>query len=668
MARPHHRGLLLLCLLLAGQAAAAPAVGDAALAEFRRIAALAGAAPEQALQQAEAWRRRVEGGSASLTERRYMLRSLGAVQRSAGRYDQAAVAYSQALAIDDADPTLADALQFELGVTYGLAGLHAEALEAFRAALPGYQARADWQRVSGLLGNIGNELDAAGDIAGARDHYERALALKRQHGLDRGISGLLNNLADYDLQLGDAEAAARRLAEAITAAQAASEPEPASEAIARGNRVNALAALQRFGEAEAELAALDALSVSAQPRLRALREEVQATLLRARAAAPDRSAVLRQRQREAALASTLRALDIAAAIDEPRRRVRLLRLASDLAAELGDWQGALGYTREAERESLAQEQRQQRDRHAVLAARYQQARREQELAELRGLELAQRNDLGRQRLWLLLAASVIFLVLLLALLQRRRIRHQRRLEIQLQAHNRALGEALDRAETQRRRAEQLARSHTRLLRLAGDDLRAPVLHLRSLAERLLVGQRSDPALAPSLAALAESAAELMRVSEQMIETGAEALAAPADAEVDLAALLADLLEEAAQRAPTTRGALVLQPDSVGFARIDGSRLQLLLHELLQLLLADVLGGERRQLAVRQGGDHVDVLLDDPGSRLWRRLREEVEADAAPETSLGTLWIRRAIAALGAELDPVAGEPPRLRLRLHLAAQ
>lgn len=659
-------GPLLLCLLLAGQAAAAPSVGTVALGEFRRIAALASTAPEQALQQAEAWRRRVEGSSAGPTERRYMLRSLGAVQRSAGRYDQAAVAFSQALAVDDGDPLLADALQFELGVTYGLAGLDAEALEAFRAALPGFEARGDWQRVSALLGNIGNVLDEAGDIAGAREHYERALALKRQHGIDRGISGLLNNLADYALEQGDARTAAALLGEAIGAAQSASEPEPVSEALARGNRVKALAALQRFGEAEAELAALDALPESAQPRLRALREEAQAELQRARAAAPDRSDTLRQRQREAALASTLRALDIAAGIDEPRRRVRLLRLASDIAAELGDWEGALGHARAAEREQLAQQQRQQRDRHAVLAARYQQARREQELAELRSIELGQRNDLARQRLWLLLAASVIVSVLVIALLQRRRIHAQRRLEIQLQAHNRALGDALDRTETQRRRAEQLARSHTRLLRLAGDDLRAPVLRLRSLAERLLVGQRNDPALAPALASLAESAAELMRVSEQMIETGAEALAAPADAEVDVAALLSDLLDEAAQRAPTTRGALVLQPDSAGVARVDGSRLQLLLHELLQLLLADLHGGERRQLAVRHDGGHVEVLLDDPGSRLWRRLREEAEADAATDASLGALWIRRAVAALGAQLDPVAGEPARLRLRLPVA--
>lgn len=47
-------GPLLLCLLLAGQAAAAPSVGTVALGEFRRIAALASTAPEQALQQAEA--------------------------------------------------------------------------------------------------------------------------------------------------------------------------------------------------------------------------------------------------------------------------------------------------------------------------------------------------------------------------------------------------------------------------------------------------------------------------------------------------------------------------------------------------------------------------------------------------------------------------------------
>lgn len=666
MPRLRSCGPLLLCLLLAGNVAAGPAVGAAALGEFRRIAALAATAPEQALQQAEAWRRRVEGGSVGPTERRYMLRSLGAAQRSAGHYDRAAVAFSQALAVDDGDPVLTDTLQFELGVTYGLAGLDAEALEAFRAALPGFEARGDWQRVSALLGNIGNVLDEAGDVAGAREHYERALALKRQHRIDRGISGLLNNLADYALEQGDAQTAAALLAEAIGAAQSASEAEPVSEALARGNRVKALAALQRFGEAEAELAALDALRESAQPRLRALREEAQAELQRARAAAPDRSDTLRRRQREAALASTLRALDIAAGIDEPRRRVRLLRLASDIAAELGDWEGALGHARAAEREQLAQQQRQQRDRHAVLAARYQQARREQELAELRGIEQGQRNDLARQRLWLLLAASVVVSVLAIALLQRRRIHAQRRLETQLQAHNRALGDALDRTETQRRRAEQLARSHTRLLRLAGDDLRAPVLRLRSLAERLLVNQRSDPTLAPALASLAESAAELMRVSEQMIETGAEALAAPADAEVDVAALLADLLDEAAQRAPTTRGALVLQPDSVGVARVDGSRLQLLLHELLQLLLADLQGGERRQLAVRHDGERVEVLLDDPGARLWRRLREEAEADAATDASLGALWIRRAVAALGAQLDPVAGEPARLRLRLAVA--
>jgi hypothetical protein len=639
--------LLLFCLACA---AAPGAVASSAEAEFTRIAALAAQQPEAALREAERWQHALAAG-ADASSRRYALRALGAALRSAGRYGEASLRFEEALAIADGDAALTDVLRFELGVTFGLAGLHADALEAFRAALPGFEARADWRRLSALLGNIGNELDAAGDRAGAREHYLRALALKREHRLDRGVGGLLNNLADLELAAGDAAAAADRLAKAIAAAQAAQEPEPQSEALARGNRVIALAALGRFAEAEDELAAFDRLDAGSTPRLQALREEAAAVLLRARAAAPDRPEAQRRQLRDAAYAGVQRALQVAAGIDEPRRRARLQRLASELAAEQANWQVALAHSRAAEQEQAAEEARRQRLRETTLAARYRQARQERELAALRAAESLREATLARQRQGLAVAAAGAVLLLLLALLQQRRIRVQRRLERGLQAHNRALGDALDQADAQRQRAEQLAHSHRRLLRLAGDELRAPLLRLRGATERLLVGGQEANREPGRLAALSAAVADLLRVSEQLVEAGSEVLHAPAQAAVDVAALIAELHAQAIGRAPTPHDRLRLAVAGPCVARVDGSRLQLLLQELLQWLLDDTRWHERRVLRLDVVDDRVQVSWPDPHGRLQRRLGAGGEAGAEVVPALGALWVRRTVEALGGELLP-----------------
>jgi signal transduction histidine kinase len=641
-AAPCCRVLICAALCLAQPSWAAPDV--TAQARYRQIAEGLMNAPEAARADVEAWRREI-AGNGSPDERAGLHRSLAAVHRIAARHDQAAVELNlalQALA-DTPDSTQVPLAQTELAISYALSGLHSESIPLLRAALKRFEADADWPRASAVLTNLGNSLDAAGDLRGAREHYARALAMKREQGIERGVSALLNNLSGYDAAAGDNAAAVAKLREAV--ALAAAGGEAVSESLALANLVEVLANQGDYVAAESALEALDRLPTTQIPQRLAARHEAEA-ILRRREAAATQLPAMRQAKLDSAAAAVAAALQIAQGIDEPLRRAQLLRLASEIDAERGDHARALDRRVAAEAEQVAHEARLQRDRLTVLAARYEQARQAAELAELRA------RDLRQQTLLLLLLAAVIAVVGYAGWLWQG-ARGRRREQQRLQAHNEALGVALDRAEAQQRRAERLADQHGRLLQRVGDELREPLMRMRGAAERLLVQSEDPDSLRRTLAGIAESANALIRTSEQMIESGGgEASGAAQAPPVELRELLRGVLADLEASGRGAGAALhLIEDDRSCRTQVDGGRLQLLLMELLQLASRSYADRQRLQVSLVAAADGPRLALDDPSEVLRRRLQQNCgAADGGGEPSLGLLWIHRTIEALGARLE------------------
>src|SRR5690606_6640534 len=111
--------------------------------------------------------------------------------------------------------------------------------------------------------NLGNSLGNLGDVAGARRHYERALALtlKQSHGIDNGVGVIherLAELADAEGDLGAAEAASYRALEAFARA-----PAPAMESQTRSSLAQLLARQQRHEAAMEQIGHAERLALAA---------------------------------------------------------------------------------------------------------------------------------------------------------------------------------------------------------------------------------------------------------------------------------------------------------------------------------------------------------------------------------------------------------------------
>lgn len=659
--------------------AVAVLAGGAARADDARRQALAALIvddPVQAELQARDWLREAsEAGD--LRGQGYARHSLGAALRARGRYDLSAIELEAAIAIARraGDEDLRALSAAHLGVTYSLAGMHGDALAAYQAAAEVYRAREEWQRLSAMLTNLGNALSESGNDAAAELHYRQSLELKREHGIQRGVATVLANLGEVARDHGDVEQAVVLLREAI--AEADKEGDPFPKASALSVLAEVLAGKAEFAAAEQALQEASALVGDERPAERAQILEASATVALARAELGNAPAEARSHL-QAALAFQQQAAALAGRIDDPARRARLAELASRVLGALGRWQEAAEALRRAHQESEAAQQRLGADRYAVLTARYLSERDQRELAELRRREAEQSSALARQRGIAFLLTMLVFGSAMLALQLWRRARERRQDAQRLQAHVGAIERALDDAETTRQRAQHLAALNHRLLQLAGDELRSPSLQIRNTAERLLVERADDPPLARQMASVAQAANELMRTAEQMIETAQQPQEGSVEvAVVDVAELARAVASDLSNRLRGGARPVLLQAEGDCTAAVDGARLQLLMHELVQIAAELNPGNEALGMRVyaepepfdpaqadlihpdRMGAGRIEpdaagrgqvvVQLDDPRGGMQRALaRGEVGSGSVPG-SLGLHWLDRVLRSLGGEL-------------------
>ena len=679
------RGLIVALLVLtgSGQAQADQALEAVKAGEQRIQSLIASDSPTEANVEARQWQARARADHEPLQQALAEV-AIASLRRRAGAYDEAVPMFRGALAMmDEQTPDAFRArVLADLGITYALSGLHADALDYSRQALDLFRQQNDPQRVSAMLGNIGNLLGEIGDLEASREHYLAALDLKRSAGIERGVGGLYNNLADLARGEGDLAEARRLLEQAVEANRGEGRIEPLVRSLINlasleGDLGDDASAREHLMTAH-ELTGEDALPLQAQ----AAYVEAKLDLNQFRAAEGGAAGARSERPGEggpdgkgavgpapqawldSARRQQLRAADLARQIDDPNRRRSVALLGVEIESAAGDYRRALEWQRQAEVERVALDDAQAKTRQATLSAQYLDERRNRELLELRAREAAQQEQRARQQrwLWLLLSLLLIGSGLLLHLWLRARLR--KRQSARLGAHVEALETALDAAEQMRQKAERLAELNRQLLRVMGDEMRRPALQVRRQAERLLVNDASSAERISGLSTIAQAASDLLRTSEQVLENSL----GPGDGAaqtVDLAELLLGLAL-ADRRANEPRIELRIEENQRPRVAVDGARLQLVLREWLAL--ARELHGrdERLLLSLQSERSICRLLLEDPGELLASRLEQSREP-RSDDARLGVLWLNQAVLSLGGRFFRLP-QSPRALLSLELPLQ
>lgn len=648
------------CLLLAAVAFATPALAasDAAALLAEADAALARDTPAaielatRALAAAEQ-----ERNIDAHAEARFLL---GRGQLQQGRLAGAIVHFEHGLALQPAQPRLRARLLTYLGATLDRAGLSVDAVAPQQEALRLYLEQRNWQDASAVLVNLGNAYSGMDDAEAARAHYERGLALKREHGITRGVGSVLNNLADFAGQRGHFGEAETLLRDAVAASR---EPDDApARSVALANLGIALAEQGRFDEAMVAADEAAGLANSLQDRSRALgAQRARAlVLLRRAAAATPASSARALSLREAA--DILRAaIDTAHDGDDSQRRMQLAALLADVREAQGDTGSALALLREVDDLREAGEAGRQSSRREAAAARFEYAKQSGELELLRQRDLAVGEQIRQQR-WLVLALSLAVLAATAAaLVAWHRIRERQRFEATLEQRHRDLAAALDEANAQRRRSDAYAASHRHLLHLASEDLRQPLNDIRADAERLLAAPGSAEEQQRRGASIARAASDLIWVTDQMLEGAREPdFAAPLEprAPQPLRQLLQDLVDEAAVHALRHQIELVLDAPADTDAAVDPQRLRSVLGELLEQVLRACPAHNRCCVRLRADAQVARIAIDDIGGAAagWQQRMDGDERSRTPR--LGFAWIAQAIGALGGDIGTALhGTPP-----------
>lgn len=474
-----------------------------------------------------------------------------------------------------------------LGIALNFVGAYGEAIEVQHRALALYESIDHPAGITAVTLNLGSSLSHLGDVAGARRHYERALALKQAHGIESGVGVIhqrLAELADAEGDLDGAEAASNRALEAFARA-----PAPAMESLTRSSLAQLLARRQQHEAAMEQIGLAERLAISAgSARAEATARAAHAEVLIQHARSGDLDPHTRTTLLDQAEHALQRAVVTNAAQESPHWRATLLESLSELYELKGDPAAALEQLRQARELQSSLRQRTDLARAGMLSAGYEFARQQREIHRLQGQEVRSSAALVQQRRGLLLLAALLLTSLGLALMLWRRNRLRQAMAAQLHEHNQALAHSVEQAQRERQRAEAFAMRQRRFLRLASEDLRGPLLEMRTLAERTLVDENPE-ARRRTNAAIAQHAADLLWVTEQMLESASQedrdASTAALHEAVDLVPMLRDIVDQATPRALhfdqhlEFRSSLTSAP-----AQLERTRCTVALRELLDILL------------------------------------------------------------------------------------
>lgn len=437
------------------------------------------------------------------------------------------------------------------------------ALEFAVRALHEAERGADETRIDASAYVLGEIYFSRGELALAREHFARSLALRRRHGIpsERGDSEVA--LARIDLREG-------RLAEA-------------------------LAVLDR---------------VELERRTLRGRWKHTHTLIA-------RSEVLAAMGRlDEALADAQRARGFADAIGTPGLLADVYGRLAAVHEARGEAAEALAAMRRyftAEMEARGNAATQQA---AESRARIEAERKDAQLARLadenelhRLTARAAAAELARSRLerWAYLGTAAAIVVVLVILLVGQRTR--RRLERQVHAETHAAKEAAERAD----------RLKSRLLVIASHDLKAPLRTILRHGERLAEEPDDATAAAQAGVALQRTGLRMFELVRDLIDVGAleENRLVLRFAPVDLAALAADVVGEYRARAAEKNQELTFEVAAVPTPSVrgDGARLRQVIENLVDNAVKYTPLGRAVRVSVAGEGSRVRLAVTDEGPGL-----------------------------------------------------
>ncbi|HET9049605.1 MAG TPA: tetratricopeptide repeat protein [Chiayiivirga sp.] len=565
-------------------------------------------------------------------------------------------------AVDSSDGTQPKRLARQLatlGAALDQAGAVAEAIAVQHQALALYESLDDAAGISAVTSNLGNSLTALGDKATALRYFQDALALKQRHGIRRGVGTIYNNLAKAAEDEGKLDEARATLEKALAAF--AEENDPAGAGLAHGNLAQVLARLGHYPEAQTHIGKAEELARSVDSRRGVVAAQIaNAEVLMELLRHGNPSNEVREDALKRAEASLQQALATSRSAADEAHHILALDGLSRLYELRGQDAAALVMAREAHSRERAQQQRLTSTRANALSARYEQERQSREIERLRAHERGEGARLWHQRVGLWSLAVLLLAAIGVAWVLWRRARRHRVTSEQLNERTQMLIQTLQDAEAQRQQSETFAMRQRRFLSLASEDLREPLREIRSQAEHLLTETNPD-ALRRQHASIAQRAADLLWVADQMLESAEHELEhpqAPRHAEVvDWVTEVRELIAQADQRAIHRDQEMVLEcTASTAPACVERTRCVVALRELIDILLYLNPARTRFVLSIEIEAAEVRIGLDQGLARLpaWDEVaRGQGRGDVTLRLALA--WIQHAVQDNGGRIGAVRNE-------------
>jgi diguanylate cyclase (GGDEF)-like protein len=418
--------LLALLLVASGTIAATPSEG--VLSAARELAAQN---PMAALELLDKEIPELESRAVAGPELAPLLHMRAELLRGAGQFERARADIERygELVSPDGDPDAAGEVLFMLGTLEAEQGRLGQALDLFHQARQQVNQGDDANLQARVYNALGITLNFAGDEAGARDYFERALEIARGAGEQRLVATLLSNLAAVLTVLESPQAGIALYREAIAIAE--QQDRTTFVALQRGLLCEQLLALGNLNEAERYCGeALPVLEAAGEIRHLAGLLMVVGDLAAARG---DTARALEHYERSLVTAGGL----------VPSVELDVLEKLAELQAAARHWQPAVeAYQRLAEHRARMRAQERD-DLIRELEVAFQLEHRDKEIEMLRLRDELQTAQISQRNAFLLVLLIGLGLAVLSALGAWRAYRDKARLEQRLGIRNAELEQALE---------------------------------------------------------------------------------------------------------------------------------------------------------------------------------------------------------------------------------
>ncbi len=521
------------------------------------------------------------------------LHNLGRIARLRGDLELASnrLREAQSFAKQLGDMRLLATVNNALGITYELLGLDSEALDLHQ------QVFALWHTLNDRAGeiastiNIGKVFEQRGDYDNARKQFERARDALREVGPDVTVvpqdqAAVFDGLARAELQFGELTQAQENVEQALKIQRQSDDRigEAGSTALlaqiqARAGRV--VKAFKSYQDA------LDiAAAVGSKPELAEILGQMGRMHLSAALSKRPEHAGHRDEMLTDALEYSERALNLAQELGAPRNLMPLYQQIAEIHEARNDIVQALAAQKAYVRQSELRFEEQSQARYAVLESRYHADEREREIGALRTQAELSERLIERERSFRRVLVLTVLLALLLAALLGFRYWERVLVERRLRQARDTLRQALEDAETARKRAEEADRVKTEMLGIAAHDLRNPMSSILGFADLIRSEPESLNNAKRHAGIIVNAAQRTLRLLTDLLEsatldTGRVELRL---ATLDLSELVSEAIERQHERADAKQQKIEFSGAPKALVRADADRL----HQILDNLLSNAI--------------------------------------------------------------------------------